>query len=110
METASPAELVTMLFNVCLRNMREAIKCIEAKDYAGANEKLVRAQEIVDELRSALDLSVGDLAGRLYSLYNFVYSCLIKANIRKQTGPVRDAMEVITQIRDAWQEAMKGYG
>jgi len=37
-ETASPAELVLMLFNVCLRSMKEAINFIEAKDYSGANE------------------------------------------------------------------------
>lgn len=109
-ETASPAELVLMLLNVCLRSMKEAIRCIEEKDYTGANEKLVRAQEITDELRGALDLTVGDLAARLNSLYCFVYSCLLKANIRKESGPVHEAMNVMTQIRDAWQEAVRNYG
>lgn len=109
-ETASPAELVLMLLNGCLRNMKEAITYIEGKDNTGANDKLVRAQEIIHELRAALDFTAGDLAAGLNSLYDFAYSCLIKANIRKQTGPVEDAIQVVTQIRDAWEEAMRNYG
>jgi flagellar protein FliS len=109
-ETASPAELVLMLFNVCLRSMKEAINCIEAKDYSGANEKLVHAQDITDELRAALDLSVGDLAARLNSLYSFVYLCLLKANVHKEAGLVHDAVNVMTQIRDAWEVAVRNYG
>lgn len=109
-ETASPAELVLTLFNVCLRNMKEAMNCIAEKDYTGANDNLLRAQDITDELRGALDLSTGNLAVGLYALYDFVYSCLLKANISKEIEPIDDALTVMTQIRDAWEEAVRSYG
>ncbi len=109
-ETASPAELVLTLFNVCLRNMKEAMNCIAEQDYTGANANLLRAQDITDELRGALDLSTGNLAVGLYALYDFVYSCLLKANISKEIEPIDDALTVMTQIRDAWEEAVRSYG
>jgi flagellar biosynthetic protein FliS len=53
---------------------------------------------------------VGDLAARLNSLYSFVYLCLLKANVHKEAGLVHDAVNVMTQIRDAWEEAVRNYG
>ncbi len=50
-ETASPAELVLMLYDGSLKHMRKAVEYIEEKDYQGANESLLRTQDIVDELR-----------------------------------------------------------
>ena len=96
-----------MLFNVCLR-MKEAINCIEAKT-TGANEA-GSCPGHHRRLRAALDLSVGDLAARLNSLYSFVYLCLLKANVHKEAGLVHDAVNVMTQIRDAWEEAVRNYG
>ena len=57
-ETASPAELVLMLYDGCLKSMRRAMQCIADKNYSGANESLIRAQDIIDELRVSLDLSL----------------------------------------------------
>jgi len=101
---------VLMLYNSCLQNMREAVNCIETKDLAGANAKLLRAQDIVDELRGALNLSTGDLAVGLDSLYDFVYSALLKANLKKEAEPIGHALNVMTQLRDAWKEVVANHG
>lgn len=105
-ETASPGELVLMLYNACLRNMKDAIACISREDVPTANSHLLKAQDIVDELRGSLNHETGEIARRLDSLYDYVYDCLLRANLRKDPRLVEDALKVMTQIRDAWQEVV----
>ncbi len=109
-ETASPAELVLTLLNASLSSMKKAKTCIAAKDYVGANAELLRAQDIVDELRGALDFRIGKLAEQLGAFYSFIYLQLIQANISKETEPLDNAFKVMIQIRDIWKETIKSHG
>ncbi|HHY17467.1 MAG TPA: flagellar export chaperone FliS [Firmicutes bacterium] len=109
-ETASPGELVLMLYNGSLKNMNDALSCIDEKNYAGANTNLLRAQDIIDELRGALNIDIGNVAKGLDAIYDFVYSSLLKANLKKDTEPLEGALKVMTEVRDAWEEAIRNYG
>ncbi len=108
-ETASPGELVLMLYNACIRNMRDALSCIGEKDYAGANNNLLRAQDIIDELRGSLNLDI-EIAKGLDAVYDFVYLSLVDANLKKDPQPVEGAVKVMAGIRDAWEEAVRNHG
>ncbi|MFA6655131.1 MAG: flagellar export chaperone FliS [Bacillota bacterium] len=108
-ETASPAELVLMLYDGSLKHMRKAVEYIEEKDYQGANESLLRTQDIIDELRFSLDFNTGEIADTLYSIYDFVYSALVTANLKKDAEVLESAIKVMTEIRDAWEEAIRGH-
>lgn len=109
-ETASPGELVLMLYNACIRNMRDALSSIGEKDYAGANNNLLRAQDIMDELRGSLNLDTGEIAKGLDAVYDFIYSSLVTANLKKDPESIEGAMKVMAEIRDAWEEAIRNYG
>ena len=108
-ETASPAELVLMLYDGCLKSMRRAMQCIADKDYSGANESLIRAQDIIDELRVSLDFGTGEIADSLASVYDFVYSSLVSANLKKDIEQVEAAITIMTEIRDGWEEAIRSH-
>ena len=74
-QTASPGKLVLMLFDGCLRFTAAARKAFDEEEFTKRNEdinnNLIRAQNIVTELQSSLDMSVpGDLPGTLYRLYD----------------------------------------
>ncbi len=58
------------------------------------------------ELRSTLDTSY-EISNNLMSLYDFMRERLIDANIRKDTKPIDEALEIMTELRDTWKEAMK---
>ncbi len=109
-ETASPAGLVLTLMDACLIDMKKAMNCISEKDYAGANAGLLHAQDITYELRGALDLSMGSVALGLDTLYRFVSSSLLQANLKKETKPLDDALKAMTQVRDMWKEAVINHG
>ena len=110
-ETASPAELVLMLYNRALRSMEEAVERLGLKDMEGTNRSLPKAQEIVDELRFSLNIPAGGkLAQDLDDVYQYVNSRLLMANVKKDASLVNEAAKVLTQIRDGWAEVVEKHG
>lgn len=110
-ETATPAELVLMLYNQALRSMREALDALDEKDIQETNRHLQRAQEIVSELRVSLNIPAGGkMTQDLDTMYEYVNRRLLEANIRKDPALVADAAKVMGAIRDGWAEAVKSYG
>lgn len=110
-ETATPQELVLLLYNRALRSMREGEACIKERDFVGAHKNLVQAQDIVDELSASLDRNAGgEIARSLAAMYDYVNERLFRANIHKDPKPVAEALQVLGEIRDAWVEASRQYG
>jgi flagellar protein FliS len=110
-QTASPGKLVLMLFDGCLRFTLAAKKAFDEEEFTKKNEdinnNLIRAQNIVAELQSSLDMSVpGDLPGTLFRLYDFVMHKLQQANLKKDPEPISEAEKIINELRDAWAEML----
>ncbi len=107
--TASKNQLVLLLFNEIVKTVRDCIVSMELNDVCSANSKLLKAQDIVDELRTSLNTDAGGhIAAHLALVYEFVYDSLLYANIRKDSKRAKDALAVMTELRDAWQELLGG--
>ena len=104
--TATPEALTLMLYNGCLRFMTEGREAIEKKDYEQANTSLQKAQNIISEFRITLKMEY-DIAKQLLPLYNYVYDRLVEANLRSDVTKIDEARDIITELRDAWAQAMK---
>ena len=110
-QTASPGKLVLMLFDGYLRFTEAARGAWEEPDIIkkneGINNNLIRAQNIVTELQSSLDMTVpGDLPGTLYRLYDYVLTNLQQANINKDPQKIIEADKVISELREVWSEML----
>lgn len=110
-KTASPGKLVLMLFDGYLRFTTAAKEAWKETDIIkkneGINNNLIRAQNIVTELQSSLDLSVpGDLPPTLYRLYDYVLTNLQQGNLQKDLQKIEEADKVINELRDAWAEML----
>ena len=103
--TATPARLLTMLYDRLVRDLRGAELAIMAGDHDEVNSLLIHAQDIVLELQSTLNLDAWSGASGLNELYSFVYSELIQANIRKDERRVDVCLNVIEPLQAAWHEA-----
>ena len=103
--TASPAKLVTMLYDRLVRDLQVAEAALTTRDLAAANANLTHAQEIVFELRSSLKPELWDGGPALASLYAFVLSELIAANVAKDVTKVAACRALVEPLRDAWHEA-----
>lgn len=106
--TASPAELIGMLYDAGVVAMQAGRAAVEAGQVQDAHRHLVRAQNIVVELRCSLNLSAGEIATNLDALYEFLGKRLVQANLEKNPAVVADCLRVFTPLRDAWREACLG--
>src|SRR5688500_3394983 len=86
--TASPAKLVTMLYDRLVRDLMTAEGAIVARDLALASDNLTHAQDIVMELRSSLKPELWDGGPALAALYVFLHTELIDANVKKDAAKV----------------------
>ena len=104
--TASPAMLTTMLFDALVAATLQGADQLEAGERVAARRPLLRAQEIVLELRTALRPGVGgEIARNLDRLYDFVYRQLVRASAEGHSQAARDAAMIAGSLRDGWHEA-----
>ena len=103
-ETSSQGKLIVMLFNGAIQRAEEAKRQLAKGRTEGVHNNLLRAQDIVAELRNALDMKVA-IAKQLDRIYEYFQHLLIKANIRKDSAPLEEVITHLTTMRNTWQEA-----
>lgn len=102
--TASPAELIVMLFDACIKDVKLAAMALEEKnDLMKANTYFVKAQKIIAELMSSLDMDV-EISGQLLPIYEFMLHTLMHANVQKDTSALPGVIEILTAQRDTWKQ------
>lgn len=106
-ETASQGKLIVMLFNGAIKRAEEAKRQLEKGKNDGVHNNLIRAQEIVSELRASLDMKHGEVAANLDRLYEYFQHLLVTANIKKSREPIDECIGLMAGMRDTWQEAFK---
>ena len=103
-ETASQGKLIVMLYDAAIKRTEEAISLLDTKKLDEINNHLIRAQDIIAELRASLDMKTGDIAANLDRLYDYIHRLLIGGNVRKQKSPLEEAVKLMTALRDTWKE------
>jgi len=105
--TASPGNLLVLLYEGLLRFLREAQVAMQANERARAGERLGRAQAILHHLLGSLDKAQAPaLCENLQSLYVFSMGHLLKANVEQKPEKIADVIRVLTPLRDAWVTAV----
>ena len=101
--TASPAELTAMLFDACVGALKLAARLQESGDHPRAGQRLMKAQDIVLELRSTLNPAAGELTTQLDALYTYAYGLLVRANVKRDVAATLEAVELIQPLQSAWR-------
>jgi flagellar protein FliS len=103
--TASPGKLLVMLYDRLVVDLLQGEEALRADDRDRAAERITHGQEIILELRTTLDIEAWSGAPGLASLYGFLLTELIQANIRRDADKVASCRGIIEPLRDAWREA-----
>jgi flagellar protein FliS len=103
--SATPARLLTMLYDRLLLDLSRAEAAHETRSWTVASSNLLHAQDIVTELTSSLKPELWDGGDRLLALYNYVSGALIDANVKRDTARIRESIELLEPLRQAWHEA-----
>ncbi len=106
-ETLSPARLVTMLYDALVTDLQRAERAIDQHDNHEANRRLVNAQAIVIELRSALKPEGWSAGPRLAALYDYLIREIVAANVAKDARRVAACRGLVEPLRDAWHVAAR---
>ncbi len=106
---ASPIKLVVMLYDGALRFMEATKRAMADHDLYKQNEQMLRAQNIVVELMSTLDMDKGgEISSNLLSLYTYVLEQLIEANVNDSPEHIDRASKVMSELRDGWVQLERG--
>jgi len=105
--TASPGQLVVMLYEGFGRFANRGAEALAAGDLPTAATALGRATDIVTELRVTLDPAAGEIAERLDAIYDWVSRELAAGQRAKDPARIRSAAELMDGLRGAWVEAAK---
>lgn len=104
--TASQGELLLMLFDGAIRFSRQAQEFMRKGEIEEASAKLIRTQDIMNELIVSLNLEVGEIADNLQMLYTYIYDLLVEANIKKQPEIVDEAIHMLVELRQTWEQVV----
>jgi flagellar protein FliS len=100
---ASPLQLVIMLYDGALRFMDAGRRAMEERNIDAQNTNLQKAQKIVLELASCLDMRQGgEIAENLFALYTYCYNQLVAANIEDDPALIDQATRVLSDLRESW--------
>ncbi len=100
--TASPERLVVMLYDGAIRFLHQSAAALRAGKRDTARERLRRATAIIDELTRSLDLSQGEIAVGLRSIYSFCSRHLIDSTLHADPEGYEKVAELLAELRESW--------
>ncbi len=105
---ASKEQLLLMLLDGSVKYSKIGRQAIVDKDIIKAHENIVKTQDIFYELMASLDMKqAGEWGQQLMSIYDFIVRRLGEANIKKNIEIMDEAILLIEDIRNTWNEAYK---
>lgn len=104
--TASPAELVLMLYDGAIKFCNIAIMALENKDIQKAHTNIVKVERIIDHFRMTLDMTY-PVAEDFERIYKYLSERLVQANIKKDKEILEEVCGHLRSVRDTWKEVMR---
>jgi flagellar protein FliS len=107
--SATPAQLVVMLYDGARRFLRQAATAMRAGEVERAHNTLRRAELIVAHLDGVLDDEQGEeLAERLHSIYQFCLTHLNRGRMSQDAGKLEEVGDLLGELRQSWSEIASG--
>lgn len=106
--TASPEQLVVMLYDGALRFLRQTEVAFGEGAWQHGGERMGRAEAIIDELLATLNMDAGELAERLQAIYVFCKKTLIEARLGRDASKINTVIRLFADLREAWDQLASG--
>src|SRR4051794_776039 len=105
--TATPLELVAMLYRCALESLGEARRCLAQGDISGRVRPVNRAFDAVTELSLSLDYDGGgQLSTTLGELYGYISHKIILGHTEQSDAHFAEAMRLLLTLLESWQAIM----
>lgn len=103
--TASQAELTLMLYDGAVKFCNIAVAALEKHDYETVNINIQKCRNIIVELKTTLNHKY-PVADDFERLYDYIFTLLVDANMKKDMELLQRAQAEIRDIRDIWKQIM----
>ena len=104
--TASPADLVLMLYEGAIKFCNIAIAAIENNEIEKAHINIVKVERIIQEFQITLDYKYAT-AKDFNEVYTYLLQRLKTANIKKDKEILEEVLKHLRTMRDTWKEVMR---
>lgn len=104
--TASPADLVLMLYEGAIKFCNIAIIAIENNDIQKAHDNIMKVERIIQEFQITLDHRYAT-AKDFDKVYNYLLQRLLLANVKKDKEILEEVLKHLRTMRDTWKEVMR---
>ena len=104
--SAGPEELVTMLYNRLIKDIKVAMIAVQKSNIEATNKAILHAQDILIHLMGALNTQI-EVGNNLMLMYDYMNRRLAEANINKDMEILQEIQGYAEEIRDSWVTAMK---
>jgi flagellar secretion chaperone FliS len=105
---ATPIELVVILFDTALDDMRRAASAARASDIEERAAAIRHAMMVLQQLQGTLDFEKGGQVARQFEqFYNLVRAKLLEAQLRNSPELMQQQIQFMSEVRDCWAEAEK---
>lgn len=102
--TASPVELVELLYRAAIDAVGSARRHLAAGDIMSRAAAVTRAAGLVGELVQSLDMDNGGAIARdLRDLYDYILRRIQAGNFEQRDEPLAEAERLLTTLADAWR-------
>lgn len=102
----SSQEITALLYEACIVEVEQAVEMIENKNFALANKKLQKANDIIYRLGAGINYEAGIIADQLDALYNYLAEQIIDANLKKDIQKLKHVHETLELLAGAWNQAL----
>jgi len=103
-ESSSAIGLVIILYDGGIKFLSKACEELSNKRIMGFTDNIVKAQNVIRELRDSLDMNVTDIAPQLRALYSYMLKRLIMASVEKNIEPITEVLKMMESLRETWEK------
>jgi flagellar protein FliS len=107
-QTASPLELIRILYEAALQTVDEALRALQSGDILGRGRAVTKTIEILSELQIALRYDVQkEYCSTLAGLYGYMQSQLIRAHSEQSESLLLEVSRLLHTLLEGWTGAME---
>ena len=107
-QTASPIQLICMLYDGAIKFGNFALAGIKEKNIERKTVNIIKVENIVNELRASLDFDKGgEIAKNLDKLYDYMFITLMDANRDDDIAKLENVLKILTTLRESWYAISK---
>src|SRR5882724_3871030 len=107
-QTASPLELIRILYEAALQSVDEAVQALQAKDILRRERAVTKTIGILSELQISLRYDVQkEYCSTLAGLYSYMQTQLIKAHSEQSESPLLEVSRLLHTLLEGWSGAME---